>query len=53
MSGKTSRQVRKGINALKKDKEEMSNELITELLNAPFSFRLRFALQLIFWRKKK
>lgn len=54
MSGKTSRQVRKCVNKLKAEEEgAMADKLIFELLNAPFSYRFKFAMQLLFWRKKK
>lgn len=53
MSGKTSRQVRKCINKLKAEEGAMADKLIFELLNAPFSYRFKFAMQLLFWRKKK
>lgn len=53
MSGKTSRQVRKCVNKLKVEEGVMADKLIFELLNAPFSYRFKFAMQLLFWRKKK
>lgn len=51
MSGKTSRQVRKGLNALRKDRQDTADELVRELLNAPLKYRVRFAVRLVFRRR--
>ena len=52
MSGKNSRMIRKGINALNRSKQETANDVVRELLNAPFRYRLGFAMKLIFHRRK-
>ena len=52
MSGKNARMVRKGINALNHSKQETANEVVMELLNAPFKYRFSFAMKLIFHRRK-
>lgn len=52
MSGKTARQIRKEMNSLKTDKQKLSDSLVIELLNAPFKYRIKFAISLIFYRRK-
>ena len=56
MSGKTSRQVRKGLIEIEKNvrasKREVADQLARELLNAPFKYRFKFAMKLIFRRKR-
>lgn len=56
MSGKTSRQLRKGLNEIEKNvrasKREVADQLARELLNSPFKYRFKFAMKLIFRRKR-
>ena len=52
MSERGCRQVRKEFNALKKSRAEVARDLIEELEKAPFRFRFRFAIKLLFHRKK-
>lgn len=48
MSGKTDRRIRKGINMLVANRQEVANQLIKELVNSPFKYRFIFAMKLIF-----
>ena len=56
MSGKRSRQVRKEFNKLRKDamahKREVADQLAVELLNAPFKYRFRFAMKILFRKRR-
>lgn len=56
MSGKTARQIRKGLNEIARKqqqrKEDIAEELARELLNSPFKYRFMFAMKLIFHRRK-
>ena len=57
MSGKQARQVRKEFNQLKEDltanKQEVADQLARELLKSSFKYRFRFAMKIIFHRRKK
>ena len=53
MNGKTSQQIRKGFKALQQSRKDTARDLITELEAAPFYYRFRFAMKLLFGRKKK
>ena len=53
MSNKSARQIRKGLNALRQERKDTARDLIAELENAPFKYRFRFAMKLLFHRKKK
>lgn len=53
MSGKSDRRIRKEVNHLMRNNQAVADNLIKELLNAPFKYRFLFAMKLIFWRKKK
>lgn len=53
MSGKTSRMVRKGLNRLARKENDIAENMVRELLDAPFKFRLLFAIRLIFRKRKK
>ena len=53
MSGKSARQIRKSLNAFRRDRADIARSLIEELENAPFRYRFRFAWKLVFHRKKK
>ena len=50
MSGKTDRRIRKGLNAIRRDKDTLADEIVRELLMAPLRQRLWFALRLVFRR---
>lgn len=52
MNGKNSRMIRKCINSLNRSKQETANDVVRELLNAPFKYRFGFAMKLIFHRRK-
>ncbi len=56
MSGKQSRQVRKEFNKLRADamahKREVADQLAVELLNAPFKYRFRFAMKILFRKRR-
>ena len=52
MSGKSARQIRKSLNAFRRDRADIARSLIEELENAPFKFRFRFAMKLLFHGKK-
>lgn len=51
MSGKTDRRIRKGLNALQKGQQDIADDLVRELLNAPFKYRFLFAAKLVFRRR--
>ena len=53
MSEKVARQVRKEMNALRKNKENVANDIILELLNSTFKYRFKFAMKLLFYKRKK
>lgn len=57
MSGKTARQVRKEFNKLEEkivvSKNEVADQLARELLNSPFKYRFKFAMKVLFHRRKK
>ncbi len=56
MSGRSSRQIRKEANAIRESllqsRKEIAKDLIRELESAPFKYRFRFAMKLLFHRKK-
>lgn len=56
MSGKTDRKIRKAVNKrfkeVAQDRNALADSLVIELMNSPFKYRFRFALALIFRRKK-
>lgn len=52
MSGKTARQIRKEFNRLKISKQNMADNLVRELLNAPFKYRFLFAMKVLFPKRK-
>ena len=56
MSGKTSRQVRKGLNEIERKvtmkKHEVAEQCVRELINAPFKYRFLFAVKILFSRKR-
>lgn len=51
MSGKKNRMIRKGLNAMMRSRQEISDSLVLELLNAPLKYRLMFAFRLVFRRR--
>ena len=57
MSGKTARQVRKEFNKLEEKvevrKKDVADQLARELLNSPFKYRFKFAMKVLFHRRKK
>ena len=57
MSGKRSRQVRKEFNKLEEKivvrRTEVAEDVARELLNSPFKYRFKFAMKIIFHRRKK
>ena len=53
MSGKSARQIRKGFNALQQSRKDTARDLIAELEAAPFKYRFRFAMKLLFGRKNR
>lgn len=53
MSEKIARQVRKEMNALRKNKDAVANDIILELLNSPYKYRFMFAMKLLFFKQKK
>ena len=53
MSGKSARQIRKSLNAFRRDRADIARSLIEELENAPFKYRFLFAMKLLFHRRKK
>jgi hypothetical protein len=52
MSGRSTRQIRKAFNALQQKRKDTAKDLIRELEEAPFKYRFRFAMKLLFHRKK-
>lgn len=50
MSEKRARQIRKEINALRRNNACVANELVRELLSSPLKYRFLFAIKLIFKR---
>ncbi len=52
MSNRYARQIRKDLNALRQERKDTARDLIAELENAPFKYRFRFAIKLLFHRKK-
>ena len=57
MSGKTARQVRKEFNKLEEKvvvrRSEVADDVARELLNSPFKYRFKFAMKVLFHRRKK
>ena len=57
MSGKTARQVRKEFNKLEEQivlkRSEVADQVARELLNSPFKYRFKFAMKVLFHRRKK
>ena len=57
MSGKTTRQVRKEFNKLEEKivikRTEVADEVARPLLNSPFKYRFKFAMKVLFHRRKK
>ena len=57
MSERTARQVRKGLNAIKRKamahKREVAEQLARELLESPFKYRFKFAMKILFHKRKK
>ena len=57
MSGKKARQVRKEFNKLEEKivvrRTEVAEDVARELLNSPFKYRFKFAMKIIFHRRKK
>ena len=52
MSNKSARQIRKGLNALRQERKDTARDLIAELENAPFKYRFRFAMKLLFTQEE-
>lgn len=56
MSGKTARQVRKEFNKLEEKvevrKKDVADQLARELLNSPFKYRFKFAVKVLFPKRK-
>lgn len=56
MSGKTARQVRKEFNKLEEkvivSRNEVADQLARELLNSPFKYRFKFAMKVLFPKRK-
>ena len=52
MRGKTDRKIRKAVNAVVRKEDKIADQIVLELLNAPFKYRFKFAMKLLFWRKK-
>jgi len=50
MSGKTDKKIRR---IIRKNHQKISDDLVRELLDAPFKFRFVFAMKIIFRRKSK
>ena len=40
------------MNALKKERQDIADDLVRELLDAPFKYRFLFAAKLVFRRRK-
>ena len=57
MSGKTARQIRKEYNKLEEKivikRTEVADDVARELLNSPFKYRFKFAMKVLFHRRKK
>lgn len=57
MSEKTARQVRKEFNKLEEKivvkRTEVADDIARELLNSPFKYRFKFAMKVLFHRRKK
>ena len=57
MSGKTARQIRKEYNKLEEKivirRSEVADDVARELLNSPFKYRFKFAMKVLFHRRKK
>ena len=57
MSGKQARQIRKQFNKLEENivvrRSEVADDVARELLNSPFKYRFKFAMKIIFHRRKK
>ena len=57
MSGKQARQIRKQFNKLEENivvrRSEVAYDVARELLNSPFKYRFKFAMKIIFHRRKK
>jgi len=56
MSGKTSRQIRKGLNEIERKlyirKKEIAEQCVRELIASPFKYRFLFAVKILFRRKR-
>ena len=56
MSGKTARQVRKEFNKLEEKvvvkRSEVADDVARELLNSPFKYRFKFAMKVLFPKRK-
>ena len=56
MSGKTARQVRKEFNKLEEKivvkRSEIADDVARELLNSPFKYRFKFAMKVLFPKRK-
>ena len=56
MSGKTARQIRKEYNKLEEKivirRSEVADDVARELLNSPFKYRFKFAMKVLFHRRK-
>lgn len=48
MSGKNEKAIRRTVN---KHKQDIANQMIIELMGAPFKYRLKFALKLLRGKK--
>ena len=57
MSGKRARQVRKEFNKLEESievrRKQVAEDVARELLNSPFKYRFKFAMKVLFHRRKK
>lgn len=57
MSGKTDRRIRKEMNRIEESirikRQNVADECVLQLLNAPFKYRFLFALKILFRRKLK
>lgn len=56
MSGKTARQLRKEFNKLEEKivvkRTEVADDVARELLNSPFKYRFKFAMKVLFPKRK-
>ena len=52
MSQRGDRRIRRELGRLRKERAEVCRELLAELDAAPFKYRFRFAMKLLFHRKK-